>query len=181
MLAKFRWGSKNGEGKMHWLSREKMATTIGAGEMGFCNINDSTLAYWVNTIGCFCLLIILLQKKCSKAGITQEVTLRISIGYARSFAQRSILSSRYLIKKETRWSICNGENVIICKDRWIPHHSSFKVRGSIRGLASNSKVSDLIDSDLGQWKRDLIFSSFVLEEVGKIVRTQFLLEELRIR
>ncbi|MCI86172.1 ribonuclease H protein, partial [Trifolium medium] len=38
MIAKFWWGSKNGERKVHWLSWDKMARAKGEGGMGFRGI-----------------------------------------------------------------------------------------------------------------------------------------------
>ncbi|XP_058761624.1 uncharacterized mitochondrial protein AtMg00310-like [Vicia villosa] len=40
MLAKFWWGSKEGERKVHWLRWEKMVTAKGAGGMGFKGISE---------------------------------------------------------------------------------------------------------------------------------------------
>lgn len=40
MLAKFWWGSKNGERKVHWLSWEKMSKSKSLGGMGFRGISE---------------------------------------------------------------------------------------------------------------------------------------------
>ncbi|XP_058756923.1 uncharacterized protein LOC131630149 [Vicia villosa] len=40
MLAKFWWGSKNGERKVHWLSWEKLSKSKSIGAMGFRGISE---------------------------------------------------------------------------------------------------------------------------------------------
>ncbi|XP_058768952.1 uncharacterized mitochondrial protein AtMg00310-like [Vicia villosa] len=40
MLAKFWWGSKNGERKVHWMSWEKLSRSKGSGGMGFRGISE---------------------------------------------------------------------------------------------------------------------------------------------
>jgi len=37
-----------------------------------------------------------------------------------SFAWRSILKGREVIKKGAQWRVGNGENILIYKDRWLP-------------------------------------------------------------
>lgn len=75
-----------------------------------------------------------------------------SIGYAPSFAWRSILSARDLIHKGAQWRIGNGEKVLVCKDKWISYHIGFKIQGPERGLGLDAKVSYLIRNELGHWK-----------------------------
>ncbi|CAI8597265.1 unnamed protein product [Vicia faba] len=77
--------------------------------------------------------------------------------------------SRAEKEKGSRWRIGNGENVLICKDRWIFENAGFRVTGRVHGLDEDSLVNSLIDKDLGQWKRDLIFSTFEAEEAKLIV------------
>lgn len=43
MLDIFWWGSKNGEGKIHWLSLDKMARAKGGG-MGFRGISEFNIS-----------------------------------------------------------------------------------------------------------------------------------------
>ncbi|CAK8541891.1 unnamed protein product [Lathyrus sativus] len=40
LIAKFWWGSKNGERKLHWLSWDKLARAKGEGGMGFRGISE---------------------------------------------------------------------------------------------------------------------------------------------
>lgn len=56
------------------------------------------------------------------------------VGYAPSYAWRSILSARDLIYKGARWKIGNGEKVRVKLDRWAPEEFDFRVRGMMRNI-----------------------------------------------
>lgn len=58
---------------------------------------------------------------------------------------------------------------MVYKDGWIPGNVGFIIMGQVCNIDRSSKVSDLIDGDLGQWKRDLIYFSFEQEEITQIV------------
>lgn len=75
-------------------------------------------------------------------------------GYAPSFAWRSILSSQDIIHNGSRLRIGNGQQIKVFEDRWLPSNTGFKVRAHQRIISDDCRVMELIDEELGTWKRD---------------------------
>ncbi|XP_058767579.1 uncharacterized mitochondrial protein AtMg00310-like [Vicia villosa] len=150
MVAKFWWGSKEGERKVHWLSWNKMARAKGVGGMGFQGIsefNTSLLGkqYWR-----------MLTKEDSLLGhiFKSRYYPRVSIedsstGFNLSYAWRSILSARDLVQKGSGWRIRTGEKVTVGKDRWIPNGVGCKVGVLLNDQGVGMKVSEMINHDGG--------------------------------
>lgn len=59
--------------------------------------------------------------------------------------------------------------VTVGKDSRLPKNTGFKILGSVRGIDKESRVKNFIDSDLGIWKKGLIFVSFNPSELKQIV------------
>ena len=72
-----------------------------------------------------------------------------------SFAWKSILWSRDLIKKGSFWRIGNGKSVWIYIDAWLPSPEG-RISSPILHLAPESTVDSLIDSATGWWNINLI-------------------------
>ncbi|XP_058741949.1 uncharacterized protein LOC131614373 [Vicia villosa] len=146
MLAKFWWGSKNGERKVHWLSWECLARSKSIGGMGFWGISEFNKRllgkqYWR-----------LMNNENSLVGkvFKRRYFPRVSIdksnrGFAPSYVWRSILGSRELIQLGSRWRIGNGHTMEIFNDIWLPLNSGFKVKSQSRNLDVESKFVELID------------------------------------
>ncbi|CAI8584877.1 unnamed protein product [Vicia faba] len=167
MLARFWWGAKNGERKVHWISWEKMVVSKGSRDMGFCGINEFNTSlygkhYWrlMNSEDS------LVGKVFKGRYYPRSSIEESSLGYAPSYDWRSILSARDLIHKGARWRIGNGEKVRVNSDRWVPKEFDFWIRGILRNIDDETKVSD---TDLRKWKREHIFSSSEPEVAQKIV------------
>ncbi|XP_058764549.1 uncharacterized protein LOC131638009 [Vicia villosa] len=95
IVAKFWWGSKEGDQKIHWMRLERMAKSKKEEGSLFERVFKSR--YYPNRS-------------------IQESKL----GFNPSYAWRSILSSRELVLSGTRWCIGNGDKVVAKKDNWIP-------------------------------------------------------------
>ncbi|XP_058787163.1 uncharacterized protein LOC131661587 [Vicia villosa] len=91
------------------------------------------------------------------------------MGYNPSYAWRSIMGAREVVERGARWQIGNGEKVNILKDRWIPGNNGFKLLYGANNLKENARVCDLIDRDLGGWKKEVIREKFSQEEAKMIV------------
>jgi hypothetical protein len=85
-----------------------------------------------------------------------------------SFAWRSILSSKDLIKEGLIWRIGNGRTIQIWGDKWLPTLTTYAVQSPKKLLSKNATVSTLIDSDTKWWDRPLIHSIFCKEEAETI-------------
>ncbi|XP_058782992.1 uncharacterized protein LOC131657636 [Vicia villosa] len=77
--------------------------------------------------------------------------------------------ARDVVQRGACWRIGNGEKVNILKDRWIPNNTGFKILAVVNNVAENACVSDLIDKNLGSWKKEAIQNIFPAEEAKKIV------------
>jgi len=170
MLAKFWWGSKEGERKIHWMSWERMSKSKNSGDMGFRGVGDFNMAllgkhYWRLLTGEETLMGRVFKSRyyprCS--------ILEAKVGFSPSYAWRSIISAKDLVSKGLRWRISNGESVKIWGDNWLPNQSGFKLHSPVRILVPEAKVEELIDRDLRQWRRDLIFTCFNTSEATQIV------------
>lgn len=77
-----------------------------------------------------------------------------------------------MIQSGACWRMGNGESVLVGKDRRIPGNTRFTIKGGITGVGSmdgGSKVGELINGDLGVWKRDLVYSMFEEENAMNII------------
>lgn len=91
------------------------------------------------------------------------------VGYNPSYVWRSIMGAREVVQRGARWRIGNSEKMNILNDRWIPSNSHFKILYGAPRVNKNDCVSTFIDSDLGVWKREVVFEKFSVEEAKKIV------------
>ena len=66
-----------------------------------------------------------------------------------SYAWRSILSARDVIRKGMVWHIGNGQNVRIKEDKWLPGSPNCPITSPLPSVAAETKVQTLINSKLG--------------------------------
>jgi len=69
------------------------------------------------------------------------------IGCQPSYAWRSMFSAKKVIEMGSRWSIGNGQQVLIWKDGWLPNMADFKVCSPVNVLEPEACVSQLIDTN----------------------------------
>ena len=79
--------------------------------------------------------------------------LEASVGSKSSFAWRSIIGSRDLVKEGLVWRIGNGESIHIWGDKWLPTPSTYSVQSPPTILDKGAKVRDLTNSNIGWWKK----------------------------
>lgn len=53
-------------------------------------------------------------------------------------------------------------------DKWIPSPIKYSVQSLVKILPNNSLVNELVNTDSGEWKRELIFQIFQKEKTKKI-------------
>ncbi|KAL3819736.1 hypothetical protein ACJIZ3_005641 [Penstemon smallii] len=95
--------------------------------------------------------------------------LNSGLGRNPSYTWRSIWESKTLLEKGLRWRIGNGTDVKIWDHKWVPRQRCVKVSSPPVTLPRDSKVTELIDWDLGTWKKDLIESEFWDEDAQGIL------------
>lgn len=159
LLAKFWWGQRQDEGRIHWKAWSKLAVHKSVGGKGFRDFEAFNLAllakqswriltcpndYWV----------------CILKGLYFPNTdfLTAAKGSKASWAWSSLLEGRDELMKGLCWKIGDGKNVNIWNDGWIPSLPSFKL--SARPLDDDCSVlmvSDIIGNgcwvlnDIVQW------------------------------
>ena len=73
-----------------------------------------------------------------------------------SYAWKSILSARDVIREGMVWRIGNGQSVRIREDKWLSVQSNRLVISSLPSVAPETKVSSLINSELRGWNSSLV-------------------------
>lgn len=71
-----------------------------------------------------------------------------NLGYALSYAWRSVIESKKLVMKGTRWRIGDGLKVRVWNGNWLPLNHGFKSLSSSLWRHRETRVYDLIDHDL---------------------------------
>ena len=69
-----------------------------------------------------------------------------------SYAWKSILSARNVIKKRAVWRIGDGQSVYIRKDKWLPNKAYKKGSSPFPSIPPDAKVSNLINANTRNWK-----------------------------
>ena len=86
-----------------------------------------------------------------------------------SYAWKSIIKGRDVIKHGAIWRIGDGKSIHIWGDRWLPQkHSPLVLSPQVHELAE-AKVNRLIDEDRSCWRIDLIDET-LLDFEAKLVK-----------
>ncbi|CAL8095625.1 unnamed protein product [Prunus armeniaca] len=165
-IARFWWGQKQDEIKVHWISWATLGLPKNQGGMGFRDFNDFNLA--------------LLAKQCwglimepnsqwaqlLKARYFPECSFfEAKKGGRASWAWASLLEGRKIILQGARWQILNGRQAKIWTDRWIPSLHDGKLHPHLQApVDPNTRVETLIDWDSKSWNLTPIQDSITDEE-----------------
>ena len=68
-----------------------------------------------------------------------------------SFAWKSILKARKIIKMQAKWRVRDGKKIRVYGERWLLGDSDNKVMSPISFLPSDVVVADLMDLQTGWW------------------------------
>ena len=170
LIRKFWWGYSGDNRRVHWVKWEKLCEAKEVGGLGFKEIekfNDSLLAkqVWrmINNLNslCHCVFKARFFPNCSILEAKDS-----SIG---SYAWKSILSARDVIRKGMVWRIGNGSIARIKEDNWLPVKSNRSVISPLTSIQPETKVSALINQDLGIWKTEMVENSFLPHEASIIL------------
>ena len=120
LIRKFWWGHRGNQRKIHWSKWITLCFPKDLGGMGFKELhkfNDAMLAKQAWR---------LLENKNSlfhrffKEIFFPNENIFTAKEGSGSFAWKSILIGREVIKKGAIWRVGNGENILIYHDRWLP-------------------------------------------------------------
>ena len=170
LVSKFWWGQKSDERKIPWVSWDKLCKSKNEGGMGFRDLKAFNLALlakqgWRLLQNTNSLFHHVFQAKY----FAGRSFLDAQIGKRPSYAWRSIMAAKSVVEDGIRWSIGNGESVLIWQDKWIPKPDTYKITTPINPLFSNEKVSTLIDTEQAVWKSDRINSIFLPHDAESIL------------
>ena len=87
-----------------------------------------------------------------------------SVSRMGSYAWKSILVGREVIKRGSRWRIGNGEKVNIWQHRWLPRKNPPYLPTCPIEDFEHTMVSCLIDPSTRQWHTDLVDGLFMEED-----------------
>lgn len=90
--------------------------------------------------------------------------LQANVGANPSYAWWSIMVGQNIVKKGMRWQVGNGQSIRIWVDKWTLNPSTYKIVSPSASLPVEARVCELIESNLGMWKVDLIQSIFLPHE-----------------
>ncbi|GAV69665.1 hypothetical protein CFOL_v3_13166, partial [Cephalotus follicularis] len=72
------------------------------------------------------------------------------------FTFRSILETRDIIRKGSRWSVGNGQSIDFWNQPWLPNDLKLPRPSPLNILNLDAKVNDLINSSMGCCDVDLV-------------------------
>ena len=85
-----------------------------------------------------------------------------------SFAWKSILKSRKIIKNGTHWRVGDGESIQIFYDKWLPDPHFPRIQSPAAFFGTDAKVSILIDKARKCWLDEAIDNNFLVHEARQI-------------
>jgi hypothetical protein len=155
---------------MHWIKWRNMCQSKTKGGLGFRELekfNEALLGKQVwrllhNNNSLF--------YKVFKAKFLPRGTIMEAQPKTRgSYAWKSILGARDLIKKGTIWRVGDGSHINIWTDNWLPGDCRHKVISPHPNGTTIAKVSDLIQDSPRGWDHHLVQSTFIQHDANVIL------------
>ena len=170
MICKFWWGYSGEHWKTHWVKWERLCEAKEVGGSGFKEIekfNNALLAkqVWrlINNTDSLC-------HRVFKARFFPDCSiLDAKDSSSRSYAWKSIIGARDVIRKDMVWRIRTGEAVRIKEDRWLPGRANCLVISPLPFMAPDVRVSSLIDPDRVAWRTEVVQQLFMPHEADIIL------------
>ena len=75
---------------------------------------------------------------------------------ASSYAWKSIIGARDVIRKGMVWRIGDGNSVRVKEDKWLPQKGSRSIISPLPTILPETRVSSLIEADRREWKIEVI-------------------------
>ncbi|KAL0728180.1 hypothetical protein Bca4012_024273 [Brassica carinata] len=171
-MSSFWWDAREDKRKIQWVAWDKLCMSKENGGLGFRDIemfNQALLAKQAWRL--YNNPDTLLARVFKGRYYASTNFLECGKGYRPSYAWRSILFGRELLKKGMIKSIGNGESTFIWSERWIMDSCPRQPVNKELNIDVNIKVNSLID-DNSEWKMDVLNELFPINEVRRIRRTQ---------
>ena len=169
MICRFFWGQKGDNRKVHWVKWQDLCKPKSQGGMGFKNLslfNDALLAKhtWRLLHDTNPLFYCVFKAKFFPNSTMMEAKIPANASYA----WRSIMRGRDVIKRGSRWRIGSGDSIHIWGDNWLPIKAIPKLLSPFIEDSTITFVRDLIDQEQKVWREDVLENSFYPFEVSII-------------
>ena len=161
MCARFWWGARGGERKMHWVSWDKLCLPKALGGMGFRDLkvfNQALLARqgWRLLGDTDSLAYKVLKARYFKNGTFIEA-LR---GHDPSYVWRSIWGAKALLLEGLKWRVGDGQSISAWGDAWLPGDSAARVPTPNLESPADLRVADIIDHERMSWNEQALATHF---------------------
>ena len=171
LIQKFWWGEYGERRKIHSRNWESLCKHKLEGGLGFKDLvkfNEAMLAkqVWRLLIDKSSLFFRVFSTKYFPTGPILDA--KSSRG---SFAWRSILKARHVIKRWMLWRIGDGKTIRLFCDNWIPGDFPSKVVPCSLDASNEATISTMIDPDTRTWNDALLQQSiapFLLQKIKAI-------------
>ena len=157
MVRKFWWGQQGERRKIHWVRWDDLCQHKSKWGMGFKDLtlfNEAMLAKlaWRLLHDDNSLFFRVFKAHFFPTGTILEAKDSVSASYA----WRSILKGRDVIKKGALWRVGDGQQIRIWGDNWLPLKGKAKVSSPQFLGQVNSSVASLINESTRSWRTDVI-------------------------
>ncbi|KAL0440154.1 UNVERIFIED_CONTAM: putative mitochondrial protein [Sesamum latifolium] len=160
MVANF-WWSNRGKNKIHWISWNRLCESKLMDGLGFRQLHLFNLAMlakqlwriWIHPDK-------LISQVLNAKYFPNSDVFSATLGSRPSFTWRSILAAQYLFRAGCRWRVGSGSHIRVWFDPWFPQPHSFRPITPAPASLLDLCVSDLIDSDNGDWNVRLMHELF---------------------
>jgi hypothetical protein len=169
MMNRFWWGRKQDERGTCWKSWTILGVAKKKGGMGFRDLETFNLALlakqgWrlIQQPGS------LLSRIMCEKYYPNSSFMHALLGHNPSYAWRSFVASKDILKKGLQWRIGNGISTKIWGDQWLPILGKRLNYNPAKGLDPDTRVCSLIDRQSGGWNYPLLQALFSKEEADLI-------------
>nr|XP_027108781.1 uncharacterized protein LOC113728591 [Coffea arabica] len=158
-MAKFWWGQREDEKKIHWIKWCRMTDIKAEGGLGFRDLQDFNLALLGKQLWRILMQPNLLMSRVMKARYFGRKSIwNIQPKGSDSWCWKSLLSAREVLEEGLRRRVGDGESIKIWEDRWLPGIEDGKIRSQRKDDSKIQRVSELIRD--GKWDRELLRQEF---------------------
>jgi hypothetical protein len=170
LIRRFWWGQGGERDKMHWLSWDSFCRAKNSGGLGFRELDSFNEALLAKQVWRLMHNKTSLFYKVFKAKYFPHCSvLDAQLNARGSFAWKSIMGAREVIKKGSIWRIGNGDHIKIWGERWLPvahHHTIISPRPQ---QTTVTHVAHLIDQDTRAWDTAVVKANFLSFEAEIIM------------
>lgn len=169
-MARFWWGAKGDERKIHWIAWEKLCAPKTEGGLGYRNLNlfnQALLAKqgWRLLTNPSSVAARVLKARYFPHSSFMEAVCQPGM----SFSWRSILAGKTVLARGLRYQIGNGCDVSIWDDPWLPLPYNFKPFSPPKANTEHWKVKELMNQDSLDWNKNVVEDLFTKMEADIIL------------